>query len=144
MNRFERCANERSSTTLPPTALSRLVMTEMTPRTGRCSGKRDSCDSLEPLLSSRWPRAQAAHSGTLRAGATQRRSAESHRPRSEGTARWTMSVLTATDRVIHCHKPGCFQKRVVGSSVSVDNGGHKGENRSPQKGGMSDTAQSSS
>ena len=45
-NPFKRHANARSSTTLPSTALNRLVMTEMTSRTGRCSGENDSCDSL--------------------------------------------------------------------------------------------------
>ena len=46
MNRFERCANARSSTTLPSTVLNRLVMTEMTSQTGRCLSEKDSCDSL--------------------------------------------------------------------------------------------------
>jgi hypothetical protein len=55
MNRFEGRANARSSTTLPSTALNRFAMTEMTPMSGRCSGKRDSCDSLEPPLSGGWP-----------------------------------------------------------------------------------------
>jgi hypothetical protein len=50
MNRFERRANARSSTTLPSKPLNRFAMTEMTTTTGRCSGKTDSCDSLAPAI----------------------------------------------------------------------------------------------
>jgi hypothetical protein len=52
MNRFERGANARSSITLPPVPLNRVVMTEMTSTTDGRSEEMDSCVSLEPLIAS--------------------------------------------------------------------------------------------
>jgi len=46
MNRLGRCANARSSTTLPSVPLNRLVMTEMTSETGDSSGFRGWNDLL--------------------------------------------------------------------------------------------------
>ena len=55
MNRFERCANARSSTTLPSKPLNGLAMTEMTSKTDRLSAEKDSCDSLRSRIQvGRW------------------------------------------------------------------------------------------
>ncbi len=48
MNRFERFANARSSTTLSSAALNQPAMTEGTSKTDGRSEKMDSCNSLAP------------------------------------------------------------------------------------------------